>query len=400
MAQSEGLQHYIPLTRAEVRDQLLADPRVPSELLEGLKQVCTMLEAIWHYRMHADLERIKASYAPVDPDLGEDVDLAGVDGFITAFDEVLAAGNWELITEHELQEALDGEDVFPISLNVRFEELALQKLYKLGETRLNRTRKSFFGLRSSELEVDAYDRIIQVIQFRDKDWFDAGNRKRRRHWPGPYSGGVHVRLFKSVPRLDLEVIFPNTSPRMRHIDRIKVGAPLIGGLVAIGIKFGPLLLGGSSGGTSNAVIGGIVSAVGTYALKSYLSYRKTKEKYLQQVSKDLYFKGLANDEAVLSAVIDLAEEQEVKEALLAYAMLVLEPAGRYTSSSLDDHIESWLLERGVRVDFEVDDALVKLAGLGLLQGEPGSGDPLSVVPIEEALRLMDDYWDNIFPYAG
>ena len=103
-------------------------------------------------------------------------------------------------------------------------------------------------------------------------------------------------------------------------------------------------------------------------VKSYMSYRTTKEKYLAHVSKDLYFKGQANNGAVLNVVTDLSEEQEVKEALLAYCFLWVESAKKYDQTALDNRVENWLKDAfGVDVDFEVDDAIGKLEDLNLLR---------------------------------
>ena len=209
--------------------------------------------------------------------------------------------------------------------------------------------------------------------------------------------GLHIRLFKIVPKLDLETIFPNTSPQMRNIDKIKIFAPLVGGLVSLAMKFGPLLFGGQTGDTSMSVVGGLLSALGMYVLKSYMAYQKTREKYQTQVSKDLYFKGQANNAAVLNMIVDLGEEQEVKEALLAYTFLLVENDRGYNEEALDDRIEGWLMDTfGYDIDFEVDDALAKLIDMKLLNSaEDGT---LSVVGIEEALAILDDYWDNIYDY--
>jgi len=218
-----------------------------------------------------------------------------------------------------------------------------------------------------------------------------------KHYPGAEAKGLHIRLFKTVPKLDLETVFPNTTPVMRIVDKIKIGVPLVGGLVTLGMKFGPALFGAEAGDTSLALIGGLTSALGTYILKSYLKYTKTKELYLSQVSKDLYFKGQANNAAVLNMVVDLAEEQEVKEALLAYAFIHLDGGGRHDEDSLDDRVEAWLLEAtGMDIDFEVDDGLAKLDQMGLLQKD-GEGR-LSVTSIEQTLTILDEHWDNIYDY--
>jgi hypothetical protein len=194
---------------------------------------------------------------------------------------------------------------------------------------------------------------------------------------------------------------------MRRIDQVKILAPLIGGLATLGMKFGPLLLGLSTGETSLALIGGILSALATYILKSWTKYMKTKEAYLSQVSKDLYFKGQANNQAVINMVIDFSEEQEVKEALLAYSFLLLDSEQQHTMNSLDERIEKWLAKHGAEVDFEVDDALNKLLELGLLNREGNESDSENSLAPEERITILepvatlarlDEIWDGIYNY--
>ncbi|MEE2788564.1 MAG: DUF3754 domain-containing protein [Myxococcota bacterium] len=384
--------HYIPISRAKIRATVLEELITDVQMRETVEQVANLLEAIWHHRSHGDFEALKKLYTALDPDSNETTNGEGASQFLTTFEKMLTDGNWEQISDEELQAALDGEDVFPISLDVRFDELVTNRLFKLGEAAHEQTKTSLFGLKKTTSTVDVYDRVIQALQFQDRAWFEANNRVK--HYPGDAAKGLHLRLFKTVPKLDLETIYPNTTPNMRTIDKMKIAAPLVGGLVTLGIKFGPLLFGKAEGSGSLAVVGGIVSALGTYMLKSYLSYRKTREQYLAQVSKDLYFKGQANNSAVMNVVTDLSEEQEVKEALLAYCFLLSESAENYDEARLDARIEAWLSERfQVEVDFEVDDALGKLRDLELLM--TGDAGVLNVVPAAHALERLKKYWQGL-----
>ena len=216
------------------------------------------------------------------------------------------------------------------------------------------------------------------------------------HYPGEVAAGLHLRLFKTVPKLDLETIFPNTSPEMRYFDKVKIIAPLVGGLFTLLLKFGPLLFGGDAGNTSTSIVSGICVALGTYILKSYMTYQKTRDKYQTQISRNLYFKGQANNAAVLNMVIDMAEEQEVKEALLAYTFLLVDQKN-HNYDSLDQRIEQWLLDTfNVEVGFEIEDAIRKLSDMKLLvKKDDGS---LSVLPVKESLNVLDTYWDTIYSY--
>ena len=196
----------------------------------------------------------------------------------------------------------------------------------------------------------------------------------------------------------MEVIFSNTSPSMRTLEKIKIFAPLVAGLVSLAMKYGPLLFGGETGSTSLSLIGGLLSGLGAYVLKTYTSYQKTREKFRNIVAKDMYFKGLANNSSVLSVVIDMAEEQEAKEAILAYTVLVMNQPNTFTEESLDQYIESWLMNSfELDIDFEVDDALAKLERMSLL--EANESGLLSIKNIQDTLLTLDDYWDNLYDFV-
>jgi hypothetical protein len=390
-------QQYIPISRSRIKKELLTNWELKNDEVAKLQNLATMLEAIWHHDCHHALEELKSLYEDMDPDTEEQVEMSGRERFLEVLEESLKDGNWEEISEKEIQDALDGEDILPISLDVRFDELKVMKLYKLGEKPIYDVRKTHFGFRTKDVEIDTFSQVIQVIEFQKREWFES-DKKRMRHYPGDAdANGIHLRLFRTVPKLDLETIFPNTTPLMRNLDKIKIAAPLIGGVVGIAMKFGPLLFGGEQAGTGIAVLGGLLSALGSYILKTYLAYQKTREKFQTQVSKDMYFKGQANNSAVLNMIVDLGEEQEVKEALLAYAFLYYEIDVQHNEESLDQKIEEWLLERfAVDIDFEVDDALAKLEKMKLLSTDENG--ILSVVAIEDGLKILDEYWDNMYDF--
>lgn len=402
-------QHFIPISRAEIKRLILAEA---GESSDNLSKISDILEGLWHHRMHSTQESLKQMYSDFDPDSPDEIsEIFDPTNFVRKFSVALSNGNWLEITGEEMQLALSGEDIFPISLDVRFDEFKFLKTFKLGEKKVKSIREpslfAKFILRKEPIQIDVevYERIIQVMQFHEKAWFE--NNKTLRNYPGDEEKGLQLRLFKTIPKLDLEVIFPNTSPKMRRIDQVKILAPLVGGMATLGMKFGPLLFGYGSGGTSLALIGGIISALATYILKSWTKYMKTKEAYLSQVSKDLYFKGQANNEAVINMVIDFSEEQEVKEALLAYSFLFLDSEQQHTMQSLDVRIENWLAKHGAEVDFEVDDALNKLLELGLLNREGNESNSENSLAPEERITILepvatlarlDEIWDGIYNY--
>ena len=88
-----------------------------------------------------------------------------------------------------------------------------------------------------------------------------------------------------------------------------------------------------------------------------------------------------------------AEEEESKEAILAYYFLLAheKPLGK---TELDRAIESWFEAAwNCRIDFEIDDALHKLLSLGLVKQADGL---LQAVSVADAIQMLDQRWDNYF----
>jgi hypothetical protein len=85
-------------------------------------------------------------------------------------------------------------------------------------------------------------------------------------------------------------------------------------------------------------------------------------------------------------MIDMAGEEESKEALLVYLFLS-QNANDMNKEKLDSAIEIYVSETyGIEMDFEVDDGLDKLRSLGILIEE---GGVLKVTDPTKALQLLD-----------
>ena len=223
---------------------------------------------------------------------------------------------------------------------------------------------------------------------------------------------IHVKLFQHIPLADLEIIFPEKHIRMKSFDKF-----MLGFLGFVGLVVG-LVKGMGSGKGTLAVI---FSVLGLLAMKTVTRFINTRRRYMLQMSQDLYHKNLDNDLGVLQYLVDNIEDQEFKEAFIAY-MLLLDAGRPLTEEELDDAAERFLNENfsGLEVDFEVDDALDKITVELDANGQEQINEEqlnstmfLPLVhaissedgetryrarPIEEALEAMDYRWDNFFQY--
>ena len=143
-----------------------------------------------------------------------------------------------------------------------------------------------------------------------------------------------------------------------------------------------------------AALSGLV-ALGGFLMQQWVKYQRQSLKYQKELTDNVYYRNINNNAGIFDYIIGAAEEQECKEAFLAYYFLGTAPSAP-TQDELDQRIESWLKETfAVDIDFEVDDALAKLDRLGLLRR---SGERLAVPPPAQALVRLDQVWGDYFQF--
>jgi hypothetical protein len=203
--------------------------------------------------------------------------------------------------------------------------------------------------------------------------------------------------------MDLEMMLPGLQVRMSLLDGGKIGGPMVLGLGISGSKLVPALLAGgllaSFGSlTAAGAFIGLATAPIFVGLRSLSGYQNTKRRYQLTLAQSLYFHNLDNNAGVLFRLLDEAEEQENREALLAYYFLWREAGSEgWTPEFLDERVEEFLEKStGLKVDFEIGDALDKVKRLGMVE-EVGEGR-LRAAPIQKALEALDYAWDNYFKY--
>jgi hypothetical protein len=226
-------------------------------------------------------------------------------------------------------------------------------------------------------------------------------RPHRRLSAEEHTHPVYLKIFKNIPKMDLEMLLPGSQVRMTLMDRGRILLPTVSGIALTVIKIikGAVVLAYAG---AYGLIGffGLVGGTVGYGVKSFFGYLRTREKYQLNLTKNLYYQNLDNNAGVLFRLLDEAEEQEFREAILAWFLLWRHaPPSGWTQAMLDHHAEEFLRSTtGVDVDFEVHDALAKLRRLGLIVSLPG--ERLQAVPISDALVRLDRAWDGVFRYSS
>jgi len=415
MTDDPNRNRFIPFRKADIVSMCCNDSRMDAGDAQEFREFCRILEALFHFEFHGNLETLKNCYAPFNPDA--DTQLLSTytpeekqqlqKELVSEMKTLLNSANFEKITAEDLEQALSEESLFKIRLEVDFDDFEDVIFFRRGESVQQETLVSLYGLRKSTLNFTNYNRVAIYIKFKGKKYFDDRDRKNLKFVPG----STIIKLFLNVPKADLEMLFPNSRVRMKIIDKLIIGVPAaVSGVVVIVTKLGATLILISSViafwlGLSEEetqlnqkhliALGAGLATLGGFLFRQISKFKNRKIKFMKALSDNLYFKNLDNNAGVFHHLIDAAEEEEVKEAVLAYFFLLAEKRP-LEKAELDTIIEKWL-ENGWRckINFEIDDALKKLERFELVTRE---GDVLQCRPLAEAKRRLDHIWDNYFRF--
>lgn len=401
---------FIPYRKHDLVEMCLQDKLLPGQE-KDFRQLYYMLSSVFHFEFHQIIESLKDAYATFDPDSDtrfyKNSQQLSEMNFVDLLGGLLEKANYEQVTQADLQQAMSESSLFKIRLHVDFDDFSEVLLFCRGVSTRRESIPRWMGLSSKTIEFTNYDRVVVYIRFKE-DYQQSDDSV-------PYCrpGATLLKLFQNVPKSDLEMLFPNTRVRMRTIDKLLIGVPaVISGGIVLSTKLGAsLVLLGSLFGfwlglshqpvelnkTSVMVLLAGTAALAGYLWKQFSNFKNRRLRFMQTLTQNLYFKNLDNNSGVFYRLSDDAEEEECKEAILAYYFLLIskQPLSR---QALDHTIESWLAERwDCMVDFEIDDALKKLITLGLVEEIDGE---YTAITIDAGIKKIDQRWDDYFLPGG
>lgn len=404
MFMSIAARRFIPFRKRDIVEMLLRGR--PDQDEARFLQFCEILQSVFHFDYHRRLEDLKDAYAPLNPDRDTrapaGITEASSADFARQMESLLERANYDRLTDADLQRAFKENSLFKLQLHVDFDDFEEVLLFTRGEYQKQETVSHLFGLWKQSVSFSNFDRVVIYVKLRA----DAALQQRPDR-----TGITMLKLFQNVPKADIEMLFPNTQLGMRMIDKLIIGVPaLAGGVVALSTKVGAslILLGALLGywlglsaepvelsrATALALIAGM-AGLGSFIWKQFSNFKNRKLRFLQSLTENLYFKNLDNNAGVFHRLVDDAEEEDCKEAILAYSFLLLSEQP-LTREQLDAAIEDWFqVKWDCTLDFEIGDALDKLHKLGLVSGE----QTLQALPLHQACETLDQRWDNYFTRA-
>jgi len=412
---------FIPLRQTDIRSALVEQYAIEGEGLDAFERLCDRVAAVFHVENQATLLRLEETYELLDPDsqlmtldsLGTSTIHDVGDPMIDQVSGLLFSAHYKRLTRKEIERAISVGWQWGVKLDVDFELFDRLEIFARGFRKVDihrrRWQKAF--LRET-IELPEFTRLIMV--FRVKEDLEDKKKKSRITLDPNF---VYLKTFKNIPESDVEILLPGSKIRLTKMDRAKILLPTLSGMAITIWKISRSALLLTLAFSWSAIFGWVVLIGGSigYFAKSIMSYFRTKNDYQSGLTKNLYLKNLDNNLGVLYRILNEAEEQEVNEVILAYTVLWMHPGFQNSGArfrQLDEAVEAFIKSfvyralddgtangeydhRAADVDFEVHDALGKLARLGL-----ATVDRLGywkAVPIQQGIQTIAERWKTLLP---
>jgi hypothetical protein len=359
------------------------------------------------------LDRLRDDYYYFSPEVADLVttdrarsDFA-YDDLIRSLDKVLKDANFEELPHEDVADA-HSKRMVPVEVKAEYDDFREVRFYKRGHHVERLEVSKWFGMRRREVEIEVFDDIVLLVAMKSQAEIGSQRELRILRRRKIVPGSVLLKYFRNIACGDLYALFPNARVVMSNFDKAFLGVPAIAGGIPILLKLYAtvsvlfVVIGiylGKSGSVANADMRTALTALmgmlalGGLAMRQWLRYQRQSLKYHLQLSDDIYFRNVNNNAGIFDYLIATAEDQECKEAALAYHFIrKAEPAP--TEPEIAARIQTWLAKNfGVNLDFKIAHALETLNRYGLVRRE---GDRLFVPSLEPAIDQLRQVWNNFF----
>jgi hypothetical protein len=399
MAEYKDREHYIPLRKSDLVDLLCRDLGTDRAAAGQVRQLGELISATFHYEYYKLLEELKDEYAPFDPDsvtapvgaLTREQKETKLARLFERLVHLMERANFKRLSSEDVEKAMTEVSEWGVNMSVDMSIFERIEIYARGDTIGTRYTRRWPAIwKRHEVKLPVFRRLVVFVKLKPS--------KRLPAWINTDS--VFLKAFKEIPKADLEMMLPGARLQMPGFHRLKLGGSAVAGGAGVGYSIVAKLMtvtGLAFLFESPEIFLGLAIGLFGYGYKQYAGYQSTRNVFQLRLNESLYYQTIGNNLGVLFHLLDEAEEQECREALLAYYYLwrFAGTAG-WRAPDLDDYVEMDLERLAkLKVDFEIGDALAKLERLQLVTR---NGENYVAVPIERALEVLDYAWDNYFKY--
>jgi Protein of unknown function (DUF3754) len=409
-------EKFIPVDRKDIISQVLDKQFQPGgqRALAGevLRYICILRQA----ESAKSLDELVELYDAFNPD-DETVNLVEIsagqrklqlEALKKSVIDLVSSANYIEIDQTALEKILEQESGGGFLAEVDLSDYDFHLLYYRGLVKDMIRVKSWkrLWLFEHKVEAEAYRRLfiglkLKPLESRVAELIEEGMTRRkaerlvrrsRNHQmlEGVSEHTLHLKVFRLIPKSELEILFPNARIRFTLFDKLWLWLGS-GGSTVFAIVMAALKFVAAVAISLFFVLITIAGAVGAI-FRTVTSFFNTRTRYMAKLAKSLYFHNIGSNQSVLTLLTDEAEEEDIKEAILTYALLLRH--GHRGLDAVKYEAEKFLKDEfDVECDFDIEDGCVHLRVLGLLV-EDDHGNP-RIRDLHDAREHLASKWNSI-----
>lgn len=401
-------ESFVPVSRFALLDYLADANQWPQEAVESISRFFSYLASWKHEAFVNRLIRMKAAYLVFSPDRDtvrilnytDDERAALQKTLIADLSALLKMANYTALSRTDLESIFQKNSAHGLELTVDLSEYEEMMLFYRGRNEVTletRNWKTLF-LKRNVVKSRQFQRLFLMLKLKPEkqrlaeimaDGAISEKRARRllhrNRKALPETSGddcIYLKLFKNIPEMEMEMLFPNTKVALKPFDKLKLGITAGGGTGASIFATATKFTAAANPLTAAAALAGLGGVIFRQVSKIFVQ----RNKYSMMLAQKLFFHNLANNRSALTLLSDRAEEEEIKAAILSYFFIA---QGGYRAANigqLSKDIEE-LLEKqfGVKVIFDAEDPVTQLISDGIVEDQSGM---LVAVPLTAATARL------------
>ncbi|KAL4234299.1 hypothetical protein ACF0H5_005950 [Mactra antiquata] len=385
-------ERYIPITRRSVvRHIMMKEDYLTKEELKCYETFALALDTAIVNKYHGVLQELKNLFDPINPDK-DTIETRKWNPrerqenefwLLKRLGDIMEKANFHELPQEVVDRALEEHEVSDgVMVSVDRDKYDIMKFWALGREKIPVDvpwYRTFF-MKKEDIPKPKlyYKRVVIALRFK---------RDQK----------LMLKSFKEIPVNALEMMLPDGKIKISKMDKGIIATSVT--IAAVGVLAKIVTLLADLNVDWMLLLTGVT---GLAAVQSWTAYKNKRNKYLADLSRLLYFKNVANNRGLLALLVDRAEDESFKEALLVYTFLLAnrprsmhdmlsiemspEELGGLTAVQLEGRIEKWVQQvTGSQVEIESAEAIQILKKFGILNE---IDNKLYVLPLKAALRNL------------
>lgn len=367
---------FVPLRSQDLAEYLSRDTATFGAVAGELPAVCESITDVIQQEAIAFDRELVHRYVPFNPDAETIVDPADTrrrtedscGEFISRIEFLLEKTNFVELSTAQIEEACRAPRSEKLRVRLHPDRVRHISVWVRGRGDVPRKRRNWRGVEEQNGQrVPVHRRLVLVFRFPND----------------PY---VYLKVFKEIPTDEVDALLPHAEVLMTAWDRLMVAG---GGVGVVGSTFSKIMAAVKAVAYwSNLawvlLVGGLV-----ISWRAFRGFRNAKTKRNWLLTRRLYYQNLDNNVGVIHKLLAMVAQEEVKEALLAYAFCSSARPHFRCAEDLRAAVEDYLQRHfHVEVDFDVLDSIETLRRLRLWN-EAGALHPLEP---RAALAELQAHW--------